>query len=228
MNNDYSMWKSAVDFERARFNMVEQQLRPWNVTAPKVRRLLSTIRRENYVPSPMRTLAFADVEVPLPCGQAMLRPVIEGRILQALGTKRVKSALEIGTGSGYFAALLTSFSKKVYTIEIEPELAKLARDNLARNGVANVTMEEGDGAQGWFTQAPYDLIVVSGCLPELPGALLAQLKPGGRLFAFVGEAPAMKARLIVRESEKQTQCRDLFETQVPMLRHALCTSEFLL
>ncbi|MDR1463459.1 MAG: protein-L-isoaspartate O-methyltransferase [Azoarcus sp.] len=217
-----------MDFEQARFNMVEQQIRPWDVAAPEVRRLLATARRENYVPSPIRTLAFADIEVPLPCGQAMLRPAIEGRIMQTLGTKRVRSTLEIGTGSGYFAALLASCSRKVYTVEIEPELAQLARGNFARNGVANVIVEEGDGAQGWFAQAPYDVIVVSGCLPELPGALLAQLKPGGRLFAFVGEMPAMKARLIVRETEKQIQCRDLFETQVPMLRHAPYTNEFLL
>ncbi|MDR1064456.1 MAG: protein-L-isoaspartate O-methyltransferase [Azoarcus sp.] len=217
-----------MDFERARFNMVEQQIRPWDVLAPEVRHLLTAARRENYVPPPVRTLAFADIEVPLPCGQTMLKPAIEGRILQVLGMKRVRSTLEIGTGSGYFAALLASRSRKVYTVEIEPELAQLARGNFARNGIANVTVEEGDGAQGWFTQAPYDVIVVSGCLPELPGALLAQLKPGGRLFAFVGEAPAMKARLIVRENEKQVQCRDLFETQVPMLRHAPCTNEFLL
>ncbi|MDR2093857.1 MAG: protein-L-isoaspartate O-methyltransferase [Azoarcus sp.] len=217
-----------MDFERARFNMVEQQIRPWDVTAPKVRQLLMTTQREDYVPPSLRGLAFADIEMPLSHGQTMLRPVIEGRILQALGMKRARSALEIGTGSGYFAALLASFSKKVYTVEIEPELAQLARGNFARNGIANVVVEEGDGAQGWFAQAPYDVIVVSGCLPELPGALLAQLKPGGRLFAFVGEAPTMKAHLIVRKSEKQTQCRDLFETQVPMLRHAPCTGEFLL
>jgi protein-L-isoaspartate(D-aspartate) O-methyltransferase len=217
-----------VDFEQARFNMIEQQIRPWDVTAPEVRRLLTAARRENYVPSSIRTLAFADIEAPLPCGQTMLRPAIEGRIMQALGTKRVRSTLEIGTGSGYFAALLASCSRKVYTVEIEPELAQLARSNFARNGVANVIVEEGDGAQGWFAQAPYDVIVVSGCLPELPRALLAQLKPGGRLFAFVGETPIMKARLVVRENEKQIQYRDLFETQVPMLRHAPYTNEFLL
>ncbi|MDR1661783.1 MAG: protein-L-isoaspartate O-methyltransferase [Azoarcus sp.] len=217
-----------MDFERARFNMVEQQIRPWEAIGPDIRRLLMAARRENYVPPPIRTLAFADIEAPLPCGQAMLKPAIEGRILQALGTKRVGSALEIGTGSGYFAALLASRSEKVYTVEIEPELVQLARGNLARNGVTNVSVEEGDGAQGWFAQAPYDIIVVSGGLPELPGALLAQLKPGGSLFVFVGEEPVMKARLVVRENEKQLQCRDLFETQAPMLRHALSTSEFLL
>lgn len=215
-----------MDFEHARFNMVEQQIRPWEVTDPEVRRLLMTARRENYVPSPARALSFADIEVPLPCGQAMLRPVIEGRILQALGTEHAESTLEIGAGSGYFAALLASFSEKVYTVEIEPALAQLARDNLTRDKIANVTVEEGDGAQGWFAQAPYDVIVVSGGLPELPGALLAQLKPGGRLFAFIGEAPAMKARLVVRKDEKRLHSRDLLETQAPMLRHAPHTCEF--
>lgn len=215
-----------MDFEHARFNMIEQQIRPWEVTDPEVHHLLMTARRENYVPSLARALSFADIEVPLPCGQAMLRPVIEGRILQALGTEHAESTLEIGAGSGYFAALLASFSEKVYTVETEPALAQLARDNFARNEIANVTVEEGDGAQGWFAQAPYDVIVVSGGLPELPGALLAQLKPGGRLFAFIGEAPAMKARLVIRKDEKRLQIRDLFETQVPMLRHASHTCEF--
>ncbi|MDR3214399.1 MAG: protein-L-isoaspartate O-methyltransferase [Azoarcus sp.] len=215
-----------MDFEHARFNMVEQQIRPWDVANPDVCRLLMAARRERYVPLSMRALAFADIEVPLPCGQTMLKPIIEGRILQAIGTKRGRTTLEIGTGSGYFASLLASFSERVYTVEIEPELAQLARNNFACNEIANVTVEEGDGAQGWFAQAPYDLIVVSGGLPELPGALLAQLSPGGRLFAFVGEAPAMKACFVVRKNEKQLQNHELFETLAPMLRHTPYMCEF--
>ena len=215
-----------MDFERARFNMVEQQIRPWEVVNPEVRRLLMAVRREDYVPPGMRSLAFADIEVPLPCGQVMLRPPIEGRILQAVGVSRVGSALEIGTGSGYFAALLSTHANRVFTVEIEPELAQLARNNFARNGIHNVTVEEGDASGGWFAQAPYDEIIVSGGLPELPKELLAQLKPGGRLFVFTGKTPVMKAHRIVRIDESALQDYPLFETAVPMLACPLEISRF--
>jgi protein-L-isoaspartate(D-aspartate) O-methyltransferase len=211
-----------MDFEQARFNMVEQQIRPWEVVSQDVRELLMSVRREDYVPTETRALAFADVEIPLPREQVMLKPVIEGRILQALDLDqldRTGSVLEIGTGSGYFAALLAARAGSVYTVEIRPELIQLARDNFAKNGVTNVTVEAGDGAQGWNAHAPYDVIVVSGGLTEIPESLTAQLKPGGRLLAFVGEAPVMKARLVVREDEQHFTHRDLFETVVPMLRH---------
>jgi protein-L-isoaspartate(D-aspartate) O-methyltransferase len=215
-----------MNVEHARFNMIEQQIRPWEVVDAEALRLLMTLPREDYVPPPMRALAFADVEIPLPCGQVMLKPLIEGRILQALGNIRVDSALEIGPGSADFAALLAAHAKHVYTVEIEPELVQLACNNLARNNVTNVTVEEGDGAHGWFPQAPYDLIVVSGGLPELSAELLAQIKPGGRLFAFIGEAPVMKARIVTRLDEKQHRSIDLFETVVPMLRSVSDTNTF--
>jgi protein-L-isoaspartate(D-aspartate) O-methyltransferase len=211
-----------MNFEQARYNMVEQQIRPWEVTSQGVRELLMSVRREDYVPTGTRKLAFAEIEIPLPQAQVMLKPVIEGRILQAIGLDqldRTDSVLEIGTGSGYFAALLAARAGEVCTIEIEPELVKLARDNFAQNGVTNVTVEFGDGSQGWSAHAPYDLIVVSGGLTELPTELTSQLKPGGRLFAFVGEAPVMKARLVVREDEEHFTSRDLFETVVPTLHH---------
>jgi len=209
-----------MDFERARFNMIEQQIRPCGVTDPDVCGLLRTVRRENYVPLASRELAFADIEIALPCGQRMLRPAIEGRILQTLRMTRVGVALEVGAGYGHFAALLAARAERVSAVEIEPKLAKAARENLARAGIDNVLVEEGDGSQGWFPQAPYDVIVVSGGLPELSETMLAQLKPGGRLFAFVGEAPVMKACLIERLDEKRLQRCDVFETVVPMLRHA--------
>lgn len=209
-----------MNFELARFNMIEQQIRPYGVTAPGVRQLLMTVRREDYVPPAMRSLAFADIEIPLPSGQVMLRPAIEGRILQAIGTQHTKSVLEVGAGSGYFAALLAANADHVYTIEIDPELAKFARSNLANNGIANVTVEEGDASQGWYTQAPYDVIVVSGGLPEIPEELLLQLKPDGRLFAFTGTSPTMKACVVLRSGKKTShQVPALFETVVPMLRH---------
>lgn len=207
-----------MNFEKARFNMVEQQIRPWDVLDTDVLDLMMSVRREEFVPASARALAFADVEIPIGCGQVMLKPVIEGKILQALQLKKSDSVLEIGAGSGYFAALLAARTEWVRTIDIEPALVKLANENLARYGVENVIVEDGNAAEGWPSRAPYDVIVVSGGLPFLPQSLLAQLKIGGRLFAFVGEAPVMKAQLVTCEAEGRYRTEDVFETLVPMLR----------
>ncbi|WP_297359924.1 protein-L-isoaspartate O-methyltransferase [Thauera sp.] len=209
-----------MNFEKARFNMVEQQIRPWEVLDPDVLDLLMSVKREEFVPAAHRELAFADVEIPIGCGQVMLKPVIEGKVLQALRPAKPDQVLEIGTGSGWFAALLAARAEWVRTIEIEPELVKLASANLARNGVDNVVVVQGDGIAGWPDRAPYDIIVVSGGLPFVPQALLEQLKVGGRLFAFVGEAPVMKARLITCEAEGRFSTEDIFETVVPTLKNA--------
>lgn len=208
-----------MNFEKARFNMVEQQIRPWEVLDPDVLDLLMTVKREEFVPAAHRNLAFADVEIPIGCGQVMLKPAIEGKVLQAVQVGRSDSVLEIGAGSGYFAALLAARAEWVRTIDIEPELVKLAADNLDRYGVQNVTVKEADGALGLPCRAPYDLIVVSGGMPTVPQALLEQLKVGGRLFAFVGEAPVMKARLITCIAEGRYKTEDVFETLVPMLKN---------
>ena len=209
-----------MNFEQARFNMVEQQIRPWEVLDQDVLDLLMTVKREEFVPAAYRDLAFTEVEIPIGCGQVMLKPVIEGKVLQALRLGKADSVLEVGTGSGYFAALLAARTEWVRTIELEPELVKLASANLARNGVENVVVVQGDGIAGWAERAPYDVIVVSGGLPFVPQALLEQLKVGGRLFAFVGEAPVMKARLITCEAEGRFRTEDIFETVVPMLKDA--------
>ena len=209
-----------MNFEQARFNMVEQQIRPWEVLDQDVLDLLMTVKREEFVPAAYRDLAFTEVEIPIGCGQVMLKPVIEGKVLQALRLGKADSVLEIGTGSGYFAALLAARTEWVRTIELEPELVKLASANLARNGVENVVVVQGDGIAGWAERAPYDVIVVSGGLPFVPQALLEQLKVGGRLFAFVGEAPVMKARLVTCEAEGRFRTEDIFETVVPMLKNA--------
>ena len=209
-----------MNFEQARFNMVEQQIRPWEVLDQDVLDLLMTVKREEFVPAAYRDLAFTEVEIPIGCGQVMLKPVSEGKVLQALRLGKADSVLEVGTGSGYFAALLAARTEWVRTIELEPELVKLAGANLARNGVENVVVVQGDGIAGWAERAPYDVIVVSGGLPFVPQALLEQLKVGGRLFAFVGEAPVMKARLITCEAEGRFRTEDIFETVVPMLKDA--------
>jgi len=208
-----------MNFEQARFNMVEQQIRPWNVLDQDVLALLMDVRREEFVPEAYRNLVFADVEIPLGDGATMLKPAVEARILQTLQPKRADSALEIGAGSGYFAALLAACTNWVRTIDIDPAMVKLASDNLSRAGVGNVIVEEGDGAQGWPQGAPYDVIVVSGSLPTLPPSLLAQLKPGGRLFAFVGGRPVMQGRLVTCVADGQFRSEDVFETLVAPLKN---------
>jgi len=209
-----------MDFERARFNMVEQQVRPWDVLDQDVLESMMTVKREEFVPAAHRALAFSEAEIPLGFGQVMVSPVIEGKVLQALALKPTDSVLEIGAGSGYFAALLASRADWVRSIEIEPELAALASANLKAAGVENAVVEEGDGSDGWPSRAPYDVIVVSGGMPELPASLKAQLKVGGRLFAFIGEAPMMVGRLVTCIGEGQYESVDVFENVVPALRNA--------
>jgi protein-L-isoaspartate(D-aspartate) O-methyltransferase len=209
-----------MNFERARFNMVEQQVRPWEVLDMDVLDVLMQAHREEFVSPAHRAIALSEAVIPLPCDQEMFTPVIEGKVLQAVQVRKGDQVLEIGAGSGYFAALLAARAAFVRTIDIEPELVKLASANLDRAGVQNVIAEEGDGAQGWAKNAPYDVIVVSGGLPTVPQALLDQLKVGGRLFAFVGEAPVMKARLMTKLSESQFQTVDIFETLVQTLKNA--------
>lgn len=209
-----------MDFEQARFNMIEQQIRPWEVLDPDVLELLSEVRREDFVPAAHRALAFADVELPIGNGQKMLEPKIEARLLQELAVRESDRVLEIGAGSGYMAALLAARAEYVYTVDIDPALADLARANLQRAGVANVSVELGDGSRGWSKHAPYDVIVVSASMPVLPEEFLKQLKIGGRLAVIVGEAPVMEAQLITRTGEDACNTINLFETVVAPLTNA--------
>ncbi|MFS2006278.1 protein-L-isoaspartate O-methyltransferase family protein [Duganella sp. CT11-25] len=215
-----------MNIEQARFNMIEQQIRPWDVLDPEVLELLHVVKRENFVPAAHKALAFVDAEIPLPGGQAMLNPKVEARLLQDVNLKKHESVLEIGTGSGYMAALLAHKGRHVTTVEVSPELKALAEKNLADNGVTNVTVELGNGAQGWTNGAPFDVIVVSASLPVLPEALLQQLKVGGRLAVIIGQSPAMKAQLITRTGEAGYDTRTLFETDVKALSSATTPSTF--
>lgn len=212
--------RSGMDFEQARFKMIEQQIRPWDVLDPAVLDLLSVVRREDFVPPALKDLAFADMELPIGKGQTMLAPKIEARMLQEVGVRKTDVVLEIGSGSGYMAALLASKAEYVVSIEIDPELAQMAERNLARAGIANVSVEVGDGARGWVEQAPYDVIVISGSLPELPEEFPAQLKVGGRLLAIIGEAPVMTVQLVTRTDDDAWSRIKLFETVVAPLANA--------
>ena len=215
-----------MNIEQARFNMIEQQIRPWEVLDQDVLNLLSIVKRENFVPAVYRDLAFVDFEVPLPAGQHMLAPRVEARVLQELAVKKHESVLEIGAGSGYMAALLAHRAQHVLTVDIEPELAELAKSNLIANGVLNAEVVTGDASRGWAGAAPYDVICVSGGLPVLPQEILDHLKIGGRLAAFVGTAPVMKAQIITRIDEKQYRIADVFETYVEPLINAVQPSRF--
>lgn len=216
-----------MDFEKARFNMIEQQVRPWDVLDPDVLDLLGGIHRENFVPPAFRNLAYADCEIPLGNGSVMLAPKIEARALQALAPRRHEKVLEIGTGSGYMAALLAAHAAQVWSIEIDPALAQQACANLERAGVVNVTVETGDGLSGLPAHAPYDVIVVSGAVPAIPQVLLEQLKVGGRLFAIVGDAPVMEAQRVTRVSETAWSTVNLLETATRPLANAPRPSTFI-
>ncbi|SBT09578.1 Protein-L-isoaspartate O-methyltransferase [Candidatus Propionivibrio aalborgensis] len=220
----------TMNIEKARFNMIEQQIRPWNVLDPSVLSLLSVVKREDFVPAAHKDLAFADIEIPIGAkgnaSQTMLAPKIEARMLQELAIRNTDKVLEIGTGTGYMAALLAAKAEYVYSVEIDPGLAEIARNNLQQAGVANVSVEIGDGVQGRSSDAPYDVIVLSGSLPVLPERLLNQLKIGGRLAAVVGEAPVMQLQVITRTSEDAFSTNPIFETVVAPLTNAAQSNKF--
>ena len=206
-----------MNTEQARFNMIEQQIRPWDVLDAGVLELLAVLKREDFVPAEHRALAFMDVEVPLAGGQCMLAPRVEARMLQELHIARHEKVLEIGAGAGYMAALLGSKAQQVLTLEINPALAELATANLRRAGIMNVRVLQQDGSSGLAGEAPFDAIVLSGSVALVPDALLAQLKVGGRLIAIVGDQPMMVAQLITRTSESNFETRALFDTVAPRL-----------
>jgi protein-L-isoaspartate(D-aspartate) O-methyltransferase len=207
-----------MNLELARFNMIEQQIRPWNVLDPAVLNLLAVVRREDFVPSAYRALAFVDTEVPLPEGQCMLAPKVEARLLQEAGVQRHERVLEIGAGSGFMAALLAHRARSVLTLELHPSLANMAAANLQRAGIANCRVRVRDGARGVPDEAPFDVIMLSGSVSAVPQVLLDQLAPGGRLMAIVGDEPVMRAVRVQQLAASSFETRDLFDTVAPRLR----------
>jgi len=208
-----------LNVEQARFNMIEQQVRPWDVLDPKVLDLMQAMPREAFVPAGYEGLAYADIEVPLGNGEIMLAPRIVGRMLQAVNIDKHDIALEVGTGSGYLTALLAKGCRKVYSVDIDPAMTDIARKNLEAQGIDNVTLETGDAALGWDAHAPYDIIVVTGSMPVLPKIFEKSLNRGGRLVAIVGDAPVMKAVLITRTSDTEWSQEVMFETDIKPLRN---------
>ena len=220
MNASPSVTAPAQDLENARFFMVEQQIRTWEVLDPVVLDLLMRLHREDFVPAAHRALAFADLEIPLGHGEVMLAPKIEARMLQALALRDTDNVLEVGTGSGYMTALLGSLARHVCRVDILPDFTRTAGAALAAAGIRNITLETGDAARGWDQHGPYDAIVLTGSVPVLPEAFQHSLKPGGRLLAVTGEAPVMQAQLVTRIEGGACRNVTLFETCIPPLKNA--------
>jgi protein-L-isoaspartate(D-aspartate) O-methyltransferase len=215
-----------MNLEQARTNMVEQQIRTWEVLDQDVLDLLYVVPREEFVPGKHRALAFSELELPIGEEERMWQPKVEARVLQELAVRKTDRVLEVGTGSGYLTALLSHRAAQVVSVEINPALAAFGRANLERHGADNVTLEIGDAARGWGGNARYDVIVLTGSTPVLPNSLVEQLAPGGRLFAVVGEAPAMSARLVVSSGAGAWRSSDLFETVIRPLANAEHPSRF--
>jgi protein-L-isoaspartate(D-aspartate) O-methyltransferase len=218
---------AAIDIPQARFNMIEQQIRPWDVLDLDVLALLEQVRREDFVPAAHKALAFTDMMIPLLAdpeeamrnGWCMLEPKMEARILQDVAPRAHEKVLEVGAGSGYMAALLASRAQRVISLELKPELARMARENLQRAGIRNAEVREADGAKGLSAEGPFDAIVLSGSVAEVPQALLAQLKVGGRLAAIVGGDPVMRATFVTRTGETSYTTVQPWDTLAPRLAH---------
>lgn len=219
---------SHIDLEQARFNMVEQQVRPWEVLDPRVLDVLATVPREEFVPERYRNLAFSDLRIPLGMGQSMMRPVEEGRMLQALQLTDEDTVLEIGTGSAFITACLAKLAQTVVSVELFEDLHRSAAATLSHLGIDNFSLRMGDAAHGWHEEQLFDAIAITGSMATLPGAYKTLVKPGGRLFVVTGESPAMEARLLTRSGEHAWRNESLFETDLPPLVNAERKPKFVL
>lgn len=209
-----------MDFEKARQNMIEQQIRTWEVLNQDVLDLLDVVHREDFVPAAYRRVALADVSIPIGHGEITMTPKAEARLVQSLLLTPDDKVLEIGTGCGYLTALLAKSAHSVVSVDIHGDFTEQARPKLNRHGIHNVTLETGDAVNGWPSGAPYDAIAVTGSVPVLTTAFQSQLSLGGRLFVIVGESPVMEARLITRIGEQEWASESLFETDLPPLINA--------
>jgi len=209
---------TELNMDQARFNMVEQQIRTWEVLDPKVLDLLKKMPREDFVPAAYRKLAYADMAIPLN-GEKMMHPKIEAHLLQALDIQPEDVVLEVGTGSGFVTALLARLARHVYSVDINPAFVQQAAEKLKAHGIDNVTLEEGDASKGWDKHAPYDAIAITGGFPSIPESYERALKIGGRLFVIAGEQGLMEAWLITRTGEQNWERKSLFETEIDLLEN---------
>lgn len=223
---------TPMSFDRARFNMIEQQIRPWDVLDPVVLELLDRVRRDQFVPLAHQALAYVDMELPLgsAADQLMLAPRVQARLVQDLSVKPTDKVLEIGTGSGYTTALLASLAQRVVSLEIDETIARTARENLQRAGISNAEVRVADAAANGFAacaaEGPWDAILVSGSVAEVPAALLALLAPGGRLITVVGHEPVMRATIVTRAGDAQYATTQPWDTVAPRLRNFAEPSRF--
>jgi len=218
--------RMSMNFDQARFNMVEQQVRPWEVLDPRVLELLETTHREDFVPVRYRKMAFADIAIPLDHDQNMMKPVVEGRLLQALGIKDDETVLEIGTGSGFITACLAKMAKQVVSVDIFEQFSRDAAAKLKEINLENVELATGDVMDGWQPEQAHDVVVVTGSVPEIPDHFRGWVNPGGRLFVVCGEAPAMEARLLTKLNATEWREESLFETDLARLVNADKAPEF--
>lgn len=216
---------SEIDFEQARFNMIEQQIRPWEVLDQRVLDVLAQVPREDFIPARYRRLAFSEVNIPLGNEQIMMTPKIEGRLLQAIAVSPSDRVLEIGTGSGYLTACLARLAAEVSSVDIFPMFIEAARQKLKAHGIQNTQLHTGDAAQSWGNRS-YDIIALTGSLPRRPETWPRQLTRRGRLFVIVGQSPIMEALLITRVSEEEWTEESLFDTDLPPLLNAEKPSAF--
>ena len=216
----------SMNFEQARFNMVEQQVRTWEVLDVRVLELLEKTHREDFVPVRYRKMAFTDTPIPLDHGQTMMKPVVEGRLLQALELKPDETALEIGTGSGFITACLAQMAKHVVSVDIHEQFANEVAGKLKEKGIHNVELETGNAMTGWQPEQAHVVLVVTGSVPSVPDHFRGWVNPGGRIFIVCGDEPAMEAKLLTKLNATEWREESLFETDLPRLVDAEKAPEF--